>query len=98
MVIRAKNPVHSVLFFILVFFNTLSLLVLLGQKNKKKIKRFIFSACEHHPILGVLVLLFCWDFCTILYNEGFIYRFSKEANRSFKIISQCHFFIIGLTK
>jgi NADH-ubiquinone oxidoreductase chain 6 len=30
MVIRAKNPVHSVLFFILVFFNTLGLLVLLG--------------------------------------------------------------------
>nr|YP_009047432.1 NADH dehydrogenase subunit 6 [Ulota hutchinsiae]YP_009047631.1 NADH dehydrogenase subunit 6 [Orthotrichum stellatum]YP_009115197.1 NADH dehydrogenase subunit 6 [Lewinskya speciosa]YP_009231589.1 NADH dehydrogenase subunit 6 [Orthotrichum macrocephalum]YP_009231629.1 NADH dehydrogenase subunit 6 [Orthotrichum diaphanum]YP_009307239.1 NADH dehydrogenase subunit 6 [Orthotrichum bicolor]YP_009307279.1 NADH dehydrogenase subunit 6 [Orthotrichum callistomum]YP_009307359.1 NADH dehydrogenase sub len=30
MVIRAKNPVHSVLFFILVFFNTSGLLVLLG--------------------------------------------------------------------
>lgn len=30
MVIRAKNPVHSVLFLILVFFNTSGLLVLLG--------------------------------------------------------------------
>jgi hypothetical protein len=30
MVIRAKNPIHSVLFFILVFFNTSGLLVLLG--------------------------------------------------------------------
>jgi NADH-quinone oxidoreductase subunit J len=30
MMIRAKNPVHSVLFFILVFFNTSGLLVLLG--------------------------------------------------------------------
>nr|AAB27397.1 orf100 [Marchantia polymorpha] len=28
--IRAKNPVHSVVFFILVFFNTFGLLVLLG--------------------------------------------------------------------
>jgi NADH-ubiquinone oxidoreductase chain 6 len=30
MVIRAKNPIHSVLFFISVFFNTSGLLVLLG--------------------------------------------------------------------
>jgi hypothetical protein len=30
MVIHAKNPVHSILFFILVFFNTLGLLVLIG--------------------------------------------------------------------
>ncbi len=30
MVIRAKNPIHSVLFFILVFFNTSGLLILLG--------------------------------------------------------------------
>jgi len=30
MVVRAKNPVHSVLFFILVFCNTSGLLILLG--------------------------------------------------------------------
>jgi hypothetical protein len=24
------------------------------------------------------ILFFCWDFCTILYNEGFIYTFLKE--------------------
>jgi hypothetical protein len=63
----------------------------LFQKNKKKRKRFIFSASQHHPVLGVFILFFCWDFCTILYNEGFIYKFSKEANGSFKIISECHF-------
>jgi hypothetical protein len=47
-----------------------------------------------------LMFLFCFFvgiFCTILYNESFIYRFFKEANGSFKIISKCHLFVIGLT-
>jgi len=42
--------------------------------------------------------IFLLKFCTILYNENFIYKFFKESNGSLKIISKSHFFIIGLTK
>ena len=50
MVIRAKNPVHSVLFFILVFFNTSGLLVLLGLD--------FFAMIFFVVYVGAIVVLF----------------------------------------
>jgi NADH:ubiquinone oxidoreductase subunit 6 (subunit J) len=50
MVIRAKNPVHSVLFFILVFVNILGLFVLLGLDFFFMIFLVVY--------VGVIVVLF----------------------------------------
>lgn len=58
-----------------------------------------------HHILSVFVLLFCWDFHTIFYNENFTYRFSKEANKiendfrmSFTTIATIHHHLICIIK
>jgi len=40
-----------------------------------------------HVVVDMNVVILELIFWTILYNESFIYRFSKEANGSFKIIS-----------
>jgi NADH-ubiquinone oxidoreductase chain 6 len=50
MVIRAKNPVHSIFFFILVFFNTSGLLVLLDLD--------FFAMIFFVVYVGAIVVLF----------------------------------------
>jgi hypothetical protein len=58
--------------------------------NENTSSFFIVSITMSYHVLSVFGLAFCWDFHTIFYNQNFIYRFSKEANKSLKMISECH--------
>nr|WHW95629.1 ribosomal protein S8 [Aneura pinguis]WHW95671.1 ribosomal protein S8 [Aneura pinguis] len=61
-------------------------------------KRFVRSACKITPPPRVFVSRLCWDFCRILYNEGYIHGFSQEADGSLRIVLKYHFSGIGVIK
>nr|QIA59912.1 ribosomal protein S8 [Asterella wallichiana] len=66
------------------------------KKISKRKKRFVCSACKIMP--RVFVSRLCWDFCRILYNEGYIHGFSQEADGSLRIVLKYHSSGIGVIK
>ncbi|KAI4983697.1 hypothetical protein ZWY2020_025563 [Hordeum vulgare] len=77
MVVRAKNPVHSVLFPILVFCNTSGLLILLGLDFSAMISPVVHigaisireEVLRYLPVSGIIGLNFWWEMLFILDNE-----------------------------
>ncbi|KAB2090383.1 hypothetical protein ES319_A03G120200v1 [Gossypium barbadense] len=83
MVVRAKNPVHSVLFPILVFCDTSGLLLLLVVHIGAIAVSFLFVVMMFHiqiaeiheevlrylPVSGIIGLIFWWEMFFILDNE-----------------------------
>ncbi|KAL9858900.1 putative NADH:ubiquinone reductase (H(+)-translocating) [Arabidopsis thaliana] len=78
MAARAKNPVHSILFTILVFRDTSGLLLLLGLDFFAMIFQiFHIQIAEIHeellrylPMSGIIGLIFWWEMFFILDNES----------------------------
>ena len=66
------------------------------KKMSEKKKRFVCSARKITP--RVFVSRLCWDFCKILYDEGYIHEFSREADGSLTIVLKYHFSGIGVIK
>nr|QIA59620.1 ribosomal protein S8 [Conocephalum conicum] len=66
------------------------------KKISKRKNRFVCSACKIMP--RVFVSRLCWDFCRILYNEGYIHGFSQEADGSLRIVLKYHSSGIGVIK
>jgi small subunit ribosomal protein S8 len=66
------------------------------KKMSEKKKRFVCSARKITP--RVFVSRLCWDFCKILYDEGYIHGFSREADGSLRIVLKYHFSGIGVIK
>nr|YP_004927679.1 ribosomal protein S8 [Treubia lacunosa]AEH99726.1 ribosomal protein S8 [Treubia lacunosa]QIA60242.1 ribosomal protein S8 [Treubia lacunosa] len=66
------------------------------KKISKIKKRFGSSACKIMPRVSVSRL--CWNFCRILYNEGYIHGFSQEGDGSLRIVLKYHSSGIGVIK
>nr|YP_010881127.1 ribosomal protein S8 [Pallavicinia lyellii]WIA66629.1 ribosomal protein S8 [Pallavicinia lyellii] len=67
-----------------------------SKKISERKRRFVCSACKITPRVSVPRL--CWDFCRILYDEGYIHGFSQEADGSLRIVLKYHSSGIGVIK
>nr|QIA60079.1 ribosomal protein S8 [Radula japonica] len=66
------------------------------KKISERKKHFVCSACKITP--RVFGSRLCWDFCRIMYNEGYIHGFSQEVDGSLRIALKYHFSGIGVIK
>nr|WIA66259.1 ribosomal protein S8 [Apopellia endiviifolia]WIA66300.1 ribosomal protein S8 [Apopellia endiviifolia]WIA66341.1 ribosomal protein S8 [Apopellia endiviifolia]WIA66382.1 ribosomal protein S8 [Apopellia endiviifolia]WKW95103.1 ribosomal protein S8 [Apopellia endiviifolia] len=74
-----------------------------AQKAQKRVPHFSslkISERKKRKIIMPRVFFvsrLCWDFCRILYNEGYIHGFSQEDG-SLRIVLKYHFSGIGVIK
>ena len=69
-VISARNPVHSVLFLILVFFSVSGLFILLGAEFLAMILMIVYAGAVAVLFLFVVMML---DINVVSFREGFLY-------------------------